>query len=122
MYGFLVFSGLSGGSELLANAASGDVLGALAKEFSNPLTMAAGWSHYLAFDLFVGRWVWIDGLRNRVFTSHSVFLCLMFGPLGLLSHLATRALSTGGKAKDVLSEGLADSMSDENLLKLVEDP
>eukprot|EP00293_Proteomonas_sulcata_P011999 CAMPEP_0184318580 /NCGR_PEP_ID=MMETSP1049-20130417/103381_1 /TAXON_ID=77928 /ORGANISM="Proteomonas sulcata, Strain CCMP704" /LENGTH=45 /DNA_ID= /DNA_START= /DNA_END= /DNA_ORIENTATION= len=45
MYGFLVFSGLSGGSELLANAASGDVLGALAKEFSNPLTMAAGWSH-----------------------------------------------------------------------------
>jgi hypothetical protein len=32
----------------------------------------------------------MDGLRQLVPTAHSVLLCFMVGPLGLLSHLATR--------------------------------
>jgi len=34
--------------------------------------------------------VLLDGLRNSVPTGHSVALCCMFGPLGVLSHLITR--------------------------------
>jgi hypothetical protein len=43
----------------------------------------------------------MDGLRNAVPTAHSVALCCMFGPLGVLSHLATRWAvnrARGGKA------------------------
>jgi hypothetical protein len=44
----------------------------------------------------------LDGLRSLVPTAHSILLCFMVGPLGLLSHLATRALvlarRTGGAA------------------------
>lgn len=38
------------------------------------------------------RAVLLDGLRLLVPTAHSVLLCFMVGPLGLLSHLLTRAL------------------------------
>lgn len=38
--------------------------------------------------------VLLDGLRNAVPTPHSVALCCMFGPLGVLSHLATRWVVT----------------------------
>lgn len=38
------------------------------------------------------RAVLLDGLRNAVPTGHSVALCCMFGPLGVLSHLLTRTL------------------------------
>jgi len=33
-----------------------------------------------------------DGLNNMVYTAHSVALCFMFGPLGLMSHLVTKAV------------------------------
>lgn len=32
----------------------------------------------------------MDGLRQLIPTWHSVLLCFMVGPLGVLSHLATR--------------------------------
>ena len=35
--------------------------------------------------------VLLDGLRGGVPTGVSVALCFMFGPLGLLAHLATKA-------------------------------
>lgn len=37
-------------------------------------------------------WVWQDGLLHGVPTRHSAILCFMAGPLGLLSHLLTKAL------------------------------
>jgi hypothetical protein len=49
--------------------------------------MAAGWAHYLTFDLFVGRWILFDSIKNRVFAAHSLVLANLFGPVGLLSHL-----------------------------------
>lgn len=33
-----------------------------------------------------------DGMKFLVPTAHSVLLCFMFGPLGVLSHLLTKAL------------------------------
>ena len=38
------------------------------------------------------RELWLDGLRHAIPTGHSVILCFMFGPLGMLSHMVTRAI------------------------------
>jgi hypothetical protein len=61
-----------------------------------PNFVSEEWSHVLSWDLFVGRWIWLDGLRRGVFTSHSVLLCNLIGPPGLLLHWATCLLT--GKA------------------------
>lgn len=64
----------------------------LAALFANPHVTATGWVHFVAFDLFVGRWIYWQGQDNGVFTRHSLALCLFAGPLGLLCHLLTDAL------------------------------
>jgi hypothetical protein len=63
----------------------------VARVFSNPRVAAIGWVHLLVMDLFVGRWIYLDGQSqpSRVWTTHSIILCLFAGPLGLLSHIAT---------------------------------
>ncbi len=67
-------------------------LGDLAAIFAQPHVTATGWVHFLAFDLFVGRWIYWQGQESGVFTRHSLALCLFAGPLGLLSHLLTDAI------------------------------
>ena len=47
------------------------------------------WSHVLTWDLFVGRLIWLDGIKRGVFTCHSVLLCNLIGPPGLLLHSLT---------------------------------
>ena len=59
-----------------------------------PNFVAEEWPHVLTWDLFVGRWVWLDGLRRGIFTSHSVLFCNLIGPPGLLLHWIT-CLVTG---------------------------
>ena len=66
---------------------------ALAAAFSLPSTVAVGWAHFIAQDLFVGRALYFDGLRNNVVTRHSLLLTLFFGPVGILSHVVTRAVT-----------------------------
>ncbi|MGF1458221.1 MAG: ABA4-like family protein [Leptolyngbyaceae cyanobacterium] len=68
-------------------------LASLAGMFANPHVMALGWVHFLVMDLFVGRWIYWQGQENRVFTRHSLALCLFAGPLGLLVHLITAAIA-----------------------------
>ena len=59
-----------------------------------PNFVAEEWSHVLTWDLFVGRWIWLDGLKRGIFTAHSVLFCNLIGPPGLLMHFIT-ALVTG---------------------------
>jgi len=83
-------------------------LTALTKAFSYEKTVAVGWAHFIAQDLFVGRWIYLDGLKNRTFTAHSLLLCLFFGPTGIISHVATRAITgavRGEEPKDIIVEG-----------------
>lgn len=47
------------------------------------------WSHVLTWDLLVGRYIWMDGLRRGIFTAHSVLLTNLIGPPGLLLHFLT---------------------------------
>lgn len=60
--------------------------------FANDAALAAGWLHYLAFDLFVGAWI----VRRSHHRVHPVLVvpCLVFtflaGPAGLLLFLAIR--------------------------------
>jgi hypothetical protein len=56
--------------------------------------LLAGWIHYLAFDLFVG--MWIAGEADRIGMSRLLqvpilIATFMFGPIGLLIYLASRA-------------------------------
>lgn len=68
---------------------SNPTLGDLAALFSLPPVMATGWTHFLVMDLFVGRWIYQQGLERNIFTRHSLALCLFAGPAGLLCHLVT---------------------------------
>lgn len=53
----------------------------------------AGWVHFVAFDLFVGRWIYLDSRERGVsvwVASPILFLTLLFGPLGLFGYLLVR--------------------------------
>jgi hypothetical protein len=64
--------------------------------FRSPGMLRAGWVHYLAFDLFIGRWV-LDDAASRGLQGHArwallpcLLLIFMFGPVGLLLYFALR--------------------------------
>ncbi|KAK3017084.1 hypothetical protein RJ639_007658, partial [Escallonia herrerae] len=69
----------------------------IAKMFSNELTLASAWIHLLTIDLFAARHIFHDGLENEVETRHSVSLCLLFCPVGIISHVITKALSESAR-------------------------
>jgi Domain of unknown function (DUF4281) len=51
------------------------------------------WVHFLAFDLFVGRWAYLDSLKRNIHPlvmAPILFLILMFGPLGFALYLGAR--------------------------------
>ncbi|KAK9074730.1 hypothetical protein SSX86_003048 [Deinandra increscens subsp. villosa] len=66
----------------------------IAKMFSNEMTLASAWIHLLAVDLFAARQVYEDGLENEIETRHSVSLCLLFCPIGIVIHAITKAFIT----------------------------
>ncbi len=52
----------------------------------SPLAFIAAWIHYLVFDLFVGFWIYKEGLRLNIApwqTSICLLFTLMTGPFGL---------------------------------------
>jgi hypothetical protein len=64
-------------------------------------TAASAWVHLLSLDFFVARFVYLDSAKYsssagdlvaRIPVRHSLILCCMFGPLGLMSHALTRAI------------------------------
>ena len=63
--------------------------------FDVPGVLAAGWVHYLAFDLFVGAWI---AERSVALGLHHwqvvpvLLLTFLFGPAGLLAFVLLRAL------------------------------
>jgi hypothetical protein len=70
-------------------------LGAVQVLFSAPGKMLGAWTHFLAFDLFVGRWMVDDASsagRSRVPLLLALPTTLLFGPAGVLIYLAGRSL------------------------------
>nr|CAB3476442.1 unnamed protein product [Digitaria exilis] len=65
----------------------------IVRMFASEMTVASAWIHLLAVDLFAARQVYHDGLKNNIETRHSVSLCLLFCPVGILVHVATKVLA-----------------------------
>ena len=62
---------------------------------NSPAGATIAWLHFLAFDLFVARWIYLDS-REKVISAWVVspilFLTLMLGPMGFATYLGVRAL------------------------------
>ena len=61
-----------------------------------PNFVSEEWPHVLTWDLFVGRAIWMDGLKRGIFTPHSVLLTNLIGPPGLMLHFLTCLLTGKG--------------------------
>lgn len=73
--------------------------------FASDSALAAGWLHYLAFDLFVGSWIVADGLKRRIpalVILPCLPLTLLFGPLGLLLFILMRLAFRGRQSAENL--------------------
>jgi hypothetical protein len=86
---------------ILVLPAAGDVLpGVLSPTLSGVRDLlgtadgaAAAWAHMIAFDLFAGRWTWLDS-RERgmpaLVMAPVLVLTILLGPLGLAAYLGVR--------------------------------
>ncbi|CAK8540573.1 unnamed protein product [Lathyrus sativus] len=68
-------------------------LSSIGKMFSSELTLASAWIHLLVVDLFAARHIFRDGIQNEIETRHSVSFCLFFCPIGILTHVITKAMT-----------------------------
>ena len=86
----LVYTGLIGAGALSSGGGGGFDFDSLQAAFSEPMVFLAGWTHYLAFDLFVGAWIVRESGRLSVEPRLYLFFTLILGPLGLMSFLVRR--------------------------------
>lgn len=74
-------------------AVSNPELSSISALLGSPVGATIAWLHFLAFDLFVGRWIYLDG-RDRGISfwvmAPALFLTLMLGPCGFLLYLIAR--------------------------------
>ena len=91
VYAVLLLSQIGGAAGSLLNPTLDGIAGLL----GTPAGAAVGWVHFLAFDLFVGRWAYLDSRERGIsawLVSPTLFFIFMAGPLGLLLYLAVRVL------------------------------
>src|SRR5258708_30556329 len=73
----------------------------IATLLGSPDGATIAWVHFLAFDLFIGRWIFLDSQERRLsplLTAPVLFLTLMLGPLGFLIYLVIRAVASSREA------------------------
>ncbi len=73
-------------------------IAAVRRLFSSDAALAAGWIHYLAFDLFVGTWIAREGLAAdlpRLLILPCLLATFMVGPVGLVLFLMLRFAIAG---------------------------
>jgi Domain of unknown function (DUF4281) len=90
LYTALILPQLLEVAPLLANPS----LERIAPLLGSEVGATVAWVHFLAFDLFVARWAYLESRErdmNAILTSVTLVLMLMFGPLGWLSFMAARA-------------------------------
>ena len=72
-------------------------LDSIAALIGTPQGATIAWAHFLAFDLFVGRWAYLNSRERGItawLTSPTLFFVLMFGPFGLILYLLVRMVIT----------------------------
>ena len=75
-------------------AVSRPTLGGVAALLGSPAGATIAWVHFLAVDLLVGRWIYLDSQErgmNSWLMAPVLLLTLMLGPAGFLSYLAVRS-------------------------------
>ena len=87
-YDALLASGVAQQGEMVNYSDPDAVRAAL----TSPDVFLAGWTHYIAFDLFVGRWIWQDALDRGRAPRLALLLTFLAGPAGLSFYLAQRKL------------------------------
>ncbi|MER7451143.1 ABA4-like family protein [Nocardia beijingensis] len=68
---------------------------------------AAAWAHFVAFDLFLGRWIFLDSRTRRLpslLISPLLVLTILFAPLGVLLYLLIRLTTTPAHGRPVPME------------------
>jgi Domain of unknown function (DUF4281) len=78
-------------------AVSHPTLGGVATLLHTPAGATIAWVHFLAFDLLVGRWIYLDSQERQVsalLMAPMLFLTLMLGPAGFFVYLAIRSFVT----------------------------
>ncbi|MBX5480862.1 MAG: DUF4281 domain-containing protein [Myxococcaceae bacterium] len=68
-------------------------LGSVAALLATPAGATIAWVHFLAFDLFVGQWVYRDGREHGIHPlamAPLLLLTLLVGPVGFLSYVTVR--------------------------------
>ena len=76
--------------------------------FDDPWALLAGWTHYLAFDLFIGGWEVRDAQRRGIphlLVVPALVLTFLVGPAGLLLSLAIRRFAPAAPARGRASAG-----------------
>lgn len=79
---------------ILANPQLGDIQSLL----GTPSGTTVAWIHFLAFDLFVGRWIYHDSQKisiARWIQSACLLATFMAGPFGWLCYIIIRRFKTG---------------------------
>jgi hypothetical protein len=100
LYSALVLPGLPALLPALANPG----LAAIAEGFSTPQGATAAWAHLLAFDLFAGRWAYLDSRARNLspwLAGPVILFIFMLGPFGLLLYLAAREVGQRGDSAQV---------------------
>ncbi len=73
-------------------------IAAVRQLFTSDAALAAGWLHYLAFDLFAGSWIAREGTASNV-SPFLIIPCLLLtflaGPVGLLLFIILRFVIAG---------------------------
>jgi hypothetical protein len=91
VYAILVIPRLG---ELLPRLARPE-LDTIAALLATPAGATIAWVHFLAFDAFAGRWVYLDSRDRKVhplLMAPVLVLIILFGPLGLLFYLCVRSV------------------------------
>jgi Domain of unknown function (DUF4281) len=76
-------------------------LDGVAALLGSPEGATIAWVHFLAFDVFVGRWIYLDSRERRLsalLMAPVLFFTLMLGPLGFLSYLLLRTIAASREA------------------------
>lgn len=96
LYVLSLLSSAFGGAGLDMSQLTLDVYG-IAYLLGSPVGAATAWVHLIAFDLFVGRWVYLDSRPRNLpvwMVSITLFFVFMTGPFGLLLYLTLRYFQT----------------------------
>jgi hypothetical protein len=88
----LLYVALLGAAWAAKTGEAGFAFEGLRAALATPRGFLAGWSHYLAFDLFVGAWIVREASRLGIEPRPYLFFTLVAGPLGLGGFLLRRWL------------------------------